>query len=376
LAVSAVSALTALLVLSGCASNGSADVSGSEAGDRVRGALVDPDQVPAAPNQRPVTRAGRLAEDIQQILKLTLPEVKSLVGDLDRAVAGIKPPESLATNQPGLSAWRQDRRQQYRKTVTTAYAETARRLQNMLDFAMDSAEARARALAPPRSPLDPGPTGDATLDQALSTFAEVLDGALGLADLEVRQSQDAARVVELFEVFSTFGAKQPGGGPAEDAMQGRIMLFVGGDETASAPRAVLVFRDDAGKSPRALVAAQVTRHRVMRGANVEADFGWRPSAGSQTPGVPPTEAMGAFVIAPSVEPVMDTTSPYFTQLRDMRIVVDTQSGFFDEAGTLVGGVDWRIEYSVSSRGDLTWILAGGKPAYDPYCAEIRATLGR
>jgi hypothetical protein len=86
--------------------------------------------------------------------------------------------------------------------------------------------------------------------------------------------------------------------------------------------------------------------------------------------------MGAFVIAPSVEPVMDTTSPYFTQLRDMRIVVDTQSGFFDEAGTLVGGVDWRIEYSVSSRGDLTWILAGGKPAYDPYCAEIRATLGR
>jgi hypothetical protein len=122
--------------------------------------------------------------------------------------------------------------------------------------------------------------------------------------------------------------------------------------------------------------AQVTRHRIMRGTSLVADYGWRPAAGTATPGIPVTETMGRFLIAPRVEPTMDTSSPYYSQLRDMRIVVDTQTGFFDAGGALLGGVDWRIEFSVSARGDLTWQLAGGKPVFDPYCAEIRRTLGR
>jgi hypothetical protein len=113
----------------------------------------------------------------------------------------------------------------------------------------------------------------------------------------------------------------------------------------------------------------------MRGTRLVKDYGWRPAAGTTVPGVPGTETYGTFLIAPNVEPTMDTSSPYYAQLRDMRIVVDTQSGFFDQSGALLGGVDWRIEFSVSARGDLTWQLAGGKPVFDPYCAEIRRTLG-
>jgi hypothetical protein len=319
-------------------------------GDSVRGALVDPDQVPASPQQQAPTRASRLQSNVEQIMAAMLPGVKSLLGDLNAAIASFKEPEALSTNQPGLSAWRQDRRQQYRKAVAAAYAETARRLRNMRVVAMGTAEERARELAAPRSPLDAGPTGDVSLDRILSTFSEVLDGALGIDDLEVRESQDAVRIVELFEVFSTFGTRsQPGGALVEDKMQGRILLFIGGDETSAAPRAVLIFRDDSGPNPRPLSVAQVTRHRIMRGTTPVADYGWRPAAGTPAPGQPLTETMAQFLIAPRVEPTLDTTSPYYAELRDMRIVVDTQSGFFGEGGALLGGVDWRIEFSVSAR---------------------------
>jgi hypothetical protein len=306
-----------------------------------------------------------------------LPQVKAMLKGLESAVAAVKVPEVLATNQPGLKAWRQDRRETYRETIESVYSEATRRLEDMRTSAVATAEARARELAPPPSPMDDGPTGDWILDQTLAAFDEVLVGALGFKELQVRSSQDAVRVVELFEVFSTFASRSgPDEGPVEEAMQGRIMLFVGGDETASAPRAVLVFRDDSAPTPRPLVLAQVTRHRIMRGRTLVADYGWRPAANTPAPGMPRTETMDQFLIAPHVEPTMDTSSPYYQQLRDMRIVVDTQSGFFDEAGALLGGVDWRIEFSVSARGDLTWQLAGGKPVFDPYCAEIRRTLGR
>ena len=39
-------------------------------------------------------------------------------------------------------------------------------------------------------------------------------------------------------------------------------------------------------------------------------------------------------------------------------------------GLPLPGIDWRIEFSVSARGDLTWQLESGKPVYDPYCSQI------
>ena len=342
--------------------------------------LVEPQEVPSATPAGPLPptygaesrqRVGELKLDIDQILALTLPEVRSLQSELEGALAKIPPPEKLGTNQPGLVHWHEAERATHKEQITQACDETERRLKAMQGLALDAAVDQARQLAPERTPTDAGFTGDSGLDSALDQFNEVLDGALALPDFEVRRSQETSKIVELFEVFNSFALKEPDGTTvAEDRMRGRLLLFVGGDETGAAPRAVFAFRDYTGDVPRSRLVAQVTRHRILRGSTIVKDYGWRAAPVKGKPGQPETEVLDNYVIAPAVEPVLNRAADAYDQLRDLRVQIDVQTGVFEADGSPIGGIDWRIEFSVSARGDLTWQIAAGKPVYDPYCAEI------
>lgn len=343
--------------------------------------LVDEQDVPAAgplPETQSAShgaasreRVATLEKELDDILALTLPEVRSLQAELDDALGQIPAPEKLATNQPELGHWREELLDIHKEQVGKAVDETERRVKMMQALAMDAAIEQARTLAPERGPLDGGWTGDSALDSTLEQFSEVLDGALELPDLDLRANQEASKVVELFEVFNSFALKEPDGTTAaEDRMNGRLLLFVGGDETGAAPRAVFAFRDTSAETPRTHVVAQVTRHRILRGSTIVKDYGWRAAPVKGRPGLPETEVLGDYLIAPAVEPILNRAADAYDQLRDLRVQIDLQTGVFETNGTPIGSVTWRIEFSVSARGDLTWQLESGKPIYDPYCSEI------
>jgi len=321
------------------------------------------------------SRTRSLNATLEDILKATLPVVARLHGELTAVTDRLVPPESLATTDANLRAWGQASRDNYHATVDVIYDEAHKRLQSLADSALATAESQARMLAPPRAPLDTGATGDPSLDTAVTSFDEVVDGAVGLREIETRHQQDRSRQVDLFEIFSTFGSKEPDGTTdAEADLKGRILLFVGGDETLGAPRAVLAFRTDAGE-PDEHRFAQVTRHRVMRGPTIVSDLGWRAAPMPGRAGQPQTEVLDRYLVAPRVEPAVDRTAPGYDQLRDMRVVVDIQSAVLGADGKVLGGVDWRVEFQVSTGGALTWQLAGGRPKFDPYCSEVKAVLG-
>lgn len=310
-----------------------------------------------------------LQRRLDAIFLVVQPDVTALQTDLAAAVARLPRPERLATTDPLLKTWRQAERKGYQDAVTLFHDEAQRRLTELRAYVLDLAATQASALAPARSPLDPGPSGDGALDGALETFTEVIDGALDLGELSVHRSQDLERRVDLFEAFSTFGHDE------EAAMGGRIHLFLGGDETDGVPRALLAFRVDDGRKPGSLHVRQVLRHRILRGATIVQDLGWRaaPVAGGAR-GRPGTEVLDNVLIVPRIEPVVDRAAPAYDQLRDMRIQCDVQSAVF-EGDRLLGGVDWRIEFQVSARGDLTWQVAGGKPVFDPHCSEVLRVAG-
>jgi len=316
-------------------------------------------------------KIAQLEDDLQAIMRTTLGEMNALTADLEAVVAALTPPPRLATTDPALKNWRQELRDAYQGTVDGLYAEASRRLKGLEEAAYAAGLQRAMAQATPASPLDSGRTGDPAVDSSLETFDEVVRDSIGQMDLSDRQGHDRRRRVDLFEVFSTFGSAE-----AEAAMGGRILLFVGGDETNGVPMAVLAFRVDDGSQLRSRNFAQAFRHRVMRGTAVVKDLGWRlaPVAAGLAPGRPRTEVLEDFVLAPDCQPTMDRNSPHYDELRDMRILVDVQSAVLDTEGKLLGGVDWRLEYKVSSTGDLTWQLSGGKPVHDPYCAEVMKLL--
>ena len=315
-------------------------------------------------------KIAQLEDDLQAIMQTTLGEMNSLTADLESVVAGLTPPPRLATSDPVLKNWRQELRDSYQSTVDGLYSEAIRRLKGLEEAAYAAGLQRAMAQATPASPLDSGRTGDPAVDSSLETFDEVVRDAIGQMDLSDRQGHDRRRREDMFEVFSTFGSAE-----AEAAMGGRILLFVGGDETNGVPLALLAFRCDDGSDPRSRNFAQAFRHRVMRGTAVVKDLGWRLApVSSGLPGRPRTEVMDDFVLASDCQPTMDRHSPHYDELRDMRILVDVQSAVFDAEGKLLGGVDWRLEYKVSSTGDLTWQLSGGKPVHDPYCAEVMKLL--
>ncbi len=316
-------------------------------------------------------RNAQIETELQAILESTLPLISSLLADLDRAVEALVPPPHLATTDPVLKTWHQAERDGFQSKVDALYAEAGQRLAGLQDEALAQARTRASQQAGTPSPLDEGATGDPAIETALQTFEEVVRGAVGLEDLEDRHGHDRRRRVDLFEVFSSFGSPE-----TESAMGGRLLLFVGGDETSGSPGALLAFRCDDGSDPGSRRFVQVFRHRILRGGTIVKDLGWRPAPVARgADGRLRSQVLETFALAPDCEPIVDTTAAGYQQLRDMRIVVDVQSAVVDGAGGLTGGVDWRLEFQVSARGDLTWQLGGGKPVFDKYCTEAKALPG-
>lgn len=324
------------------------------------------DQPPLALTHGALSRARghELQTRLDLLYGVVQPEVERLQADLARALDALQRPERLATTDPVLRTWRSARREAYQSAVALFHDEAARRLEGLRDATLAQAADIARQLATERGPMDAGPTGDPALDEVLHTFSEVIEGAVDLNELSVQRSQNLERRVDLFEAFSSFGRAE------EAQMGGRLHLFVGGDETDGVPRALLAFRVDDGRDPSTLRFTQALRHRILRGSTVVQDLGWRaaPQVGGGRAGHPQTEVLDNVLIAPQVEPVIDRSAPAYGQLRDMRIQCDVQSVVHDGERVL-GGVDWRVEFQVSARGDLTWQLAGGRPVFDPHGVE-------
>jgi hypothetical protein len=316
-------------------------------------------------------RGAELEARLDHVLRIVQPQINDLIADLQAAVAQVPRPERLAVSDPVLKTWRAERRKAYQEAITLFHDEAARRLTELRDAATAEAVEQARPLAAARGPMDAGPTGDPALDEVLATFAEVIDGVVGLSELSVRRSQDLERRVDLYEAFTSFGRDE------ETAMGGRIHLFVGGDETDGVPRALLAFRVDDGRDPAALHFVQGLRHRILRGNTVVEDLGWHLAPFADVPardGRPAVEVLENLLLASRVEPVINREAPAYEKLKDMRIQCDMQSAVF-EGDRLLGGVDWRIEFVVSITGALSWQVAA-KPIFDPGCAEVLALIGR
>jgi len=314
-------------------------------------------------------RSAELAGKLDQMLAVVLPEIDGLHADLDKAIAALPRPEHLATADPVLKTWHADDITAYQDRITLYFDEAARRLTELRDATLTEATAQARALATPRGPMDTGATGDPALDTQLETFEEVLDGAVAMNALQVKKSGALVRRLDLFEAFSTFGV------PQEAAMGGRILLFVGGDETGGVPRGVLAFRIDDERDPKRLHVVQALRHRILRGNTMVADLGWRLAPVPSGTGRLASETLDNVLIVPHFEPVIDQNAPAYDQLKDMRIQVDGQLAVFD-GDKLLGGADWRVEFVVDLRGELSWQVGQGKMMFDEKCEEVLGLGGK
>lgn len=312
-------------------------------------------------------KVAQLEAELRSILSTTLPTIRALYEDLDSYLDVLERPETLATPEVELRDWGAAEVAAYQAAVDVAFDEIRGRLEGIYEVAMATAEERAQRLAGMRSPLDRGVTGDGSLDLALTAFEETMRGAVGLRRLSNMRSEYKSRETEIVQIFSSFGVEG-----AQDALDGRLLVFVGGKEH-EVPRAMLGYRHDGGASPRAYDLVQVVRHRVMRGDSIVHDLGWRPMPGP-TPGRPETLVDGRYLIAPSVEPVVRTDVSAFDDLRDSRIVVDIQSGVVGPGGALLGSVDWRVEFHVSTRGELVWNLSERRAVHDPYGTELRRVM--
>lgn len=312
-------------------------------------------------------RVSQLNDDLRSIMSSTLPTVRELYEELETYVGALEHPETLTTPEVELRDWGANEVAAYQALVDGAFDEAEERLQGIYDVSIATATERAQRLAGVRSPLDQGVTGDTALDLALEAFEETMRGAVGLNRLANLRQEVRTRETDIVQIFTSFGVDG-----AQDALNGRLLVFTGGDE-ADAPRCMLAYRHDGGASPDGYSLVQVVRHRVMRGDSIVHDLGWRPMPGA-TPGRPAALVDGAYLIATEVEPVVRTDASAFDDLRDSRIVVDIQSGVVSPSGELLASVDWRLVYQVSTRGELTWALSDRRAVYDPYGTELRRVL--
>ncbi len=314
-------------------------------------------------------RGERLDAVIDMLLLETGPAVNAVTGQLAQRVGGLHAPLKLATDERGLKGWGAAERRSFQAEVDAAYDTARGQLSQLQGLAMATATQIALDMATSQPFLENGLTGDRQLDLRLTALDEVLDSAVNIDSLESAREQDKARGLELLESFSSFGIEG-----AEEALDGRLMLFIGGDEFEGAPRCMLVYRHDGPRDAGSYSFAQVYRHRIMRGDALVQEIPWRPVRSAEADGFPARFLYDEYLVAQDVQPVINTAAPNFHELHDMRIVADVQSAMISPEGEIIGGVDWRIQFAVSRRGDLTWNVAGGEPRWDAWCTEARRVL--
>jgi len=307
-------------------------------------------------------RQRMLQEDLGELLAEVLPQIRALREQLTADVAAMDPPERLATADKLLVEWHREAWKEHQERVEARYERARVELEALQASATQRATAMARAMAPPASPLDAGPTGDMLLDQELTSFDETLRSELLLEQLLADQLRDALGRVELVQIWSSF--RRPG---ADEALGGRLLLFVGGSESSEGPRCQLVFQAAEGSTPRGRVV-QAMRHRIMKGGTLVQDEGWR-----LMPTEPPVSRFGSALFVGNLGPRLRSEAAGFSQLHDMRVLVDMQVALLDEAGQVRGGVDWRVEFRVTLRGEVSWQL-GAAPDFNASCDEVARVL--
>ena len=306
-------------------------------------------------------RQRQLQDQLATLLREVIPEVREVNTQLVSAIEDLGLPERLLTADPDLTGWHEKAWKDRQTQVTQHYAAARRKLEALHERANARAVVMAKEMAEERSPLDAGETGDVLLDQELKGFDQTLRSELGLQRLDADEKRDSIGRIDLVRVYTSF--RDEG---ADEALGGRLLLFLGGPEFAEGPRAQLVFKPD-GPFPKGEIV-QVMRHRIMRGPTLVQDQGWR-----RMPAEPVAERFGKALFCGGLAPRINPEAPGFDQLRDMRVIVDVQTALADGSG-LRGGVDWRIEYRITSRGAISWEI-DALPDFSADCAEVRKVLG-
>lgn len=302
-------------------------------------------------------RVEVLEDELDVLLAQTIADAQALLDQLEADLASLDVPERFSTNDRMLRSWHETEWRDYRASVDGLYDTALARLLQLHVSAIAQAVSRAEDLVGKRSPLDDGPTGSTLVDHAITSFGETLRAEVPVQELETRAEHDSLGRIELIHVFSTFTA--PG---ADEVIGGRLILFVGGDEHATAPHVKLVLKGADDEAPKGIRVLQAIRHRLFRGHAMVQDLGWQPM-----PRGPKTSFHDSALIIDNIEPRLDTQAPAFSELGGMRVLSDMQTVLVKD-NEVLGGVDWRIEYRITVRGAVSWRLSE-VPQFSPICAE-------
>lgn len=283
--------------------------------------------------------------------------------DVDVSLSDLRVPQRYATAEPKLRHFHEPYADAYADVVDNLYAEALSRLDDQYQLAKGAAESLASSMARARSPLDAGASGDPLLDNKLRAFDETLRMIFNRARLKSIGRQRAQHKIDKLELFTSFTSEG-----ADEALSGRLMLFVGNDERTGLPVCDVVLRTHPDIDPADRGLFQVVRYRVMAGTTIVEDLGWTPLP--RGTGLPPVDTWAEhYLIAPGLAPKLHTEVLGFDELRALRVVADVQTLVFDRSRSVLGGVDWRLEFRVSERGELTWQPSAMMPAFNAVCEE-------
>ncbi len=350
------------LVLSGCSLD-PATPSTFRPEDQVsQAALAAPPAYAAQSRQR----ERSLQADMLPIIVAAKQRAGRINAQVEEAVSALPVPQRYATREPELRRFHESQKGVYAEVVRGLYAEGLARLDTLMAESTARGESLAQALAAERSPLDAGASGDPLLDRQLRSFEDTLRMTLDRDRFEALGLEQAGNRIEKLEVFSSFTTEG-----ADAALGGRLMLFLSSDSQTELPVCDVVLRTDPGVDPADRGLVQAVRFRVMAGTTVIEDMGWAlfPE------GLPPAHVWhDRYLIAPDLAPKVLAEAAGFDQLRSLRVVADVQTAVFDRSRTVLGGMDWRVEFRVSGRGELTWQPSAAQPAYNTTCDEATRLL--
>lgn len=311
-------------------------------------------------------RELELRERLQGVTRDTREMVKKVRADVLEEVAEFKAPARLATRENYLRNLRRAEAAAYEQAVRDAYDRALARLDALSENAMAEAVAIADAMAPDRSPLDQGPTGDRAIDRQVLAFEDTLRLEIGRGELEAEGYRRALQRVELLAIYTSYDRPE-----ADDSIGGRLIVFVGGDDD-SGPRADIVLRVGEGVDPADRGIVQLVRFRVMVGDTIVRDLGWKPLPAPD--GLPPIAIDGRYLIAPDVGPDVLAMVGSLEELAERRVVADFQTAVIDRGRNVLGAADWRLEYRVSYRLKPSWQISAVEPRFNPVGAETVAFL--
>ena len=159
---------------------------------------------PPAYSARSRSRERGLEAQMLPIIVAAKQRAAEIYAQVDEAVSALPAPQFYATREPELRRFHAGQKDVYFEVVRGLYDEALQRLDRLFAASLAKAETLAQALAPDRSPLDAGASGDPLLDRRLHSFGDTLRMTLNRDLLEAAGFERAGHRVEKLEVFSSF----------------------------------------------------------------------------------------------------------------------------------------------------------------------------